>query len=81
VTPEFYTLDESGIPIAWVKRMREIMARVTPRFCANRTLREYTEQHYPPAASAYRERTAETGPILWQRWINPERERRTEGNL
>jgi len=43
------------------------MARLTPRFCANRTLREYTEQHYLPAAPAYRERAAETDPILWQR--------------
>jgi starch phosphorylase len=26
VIPEFYTRDESGIPTAWVKRMRESMA-------------------------------------------------------
>ena len=56
VIPEFYTRDESGIPTAWVKRMRESMARLTPRFSANRTVREYTEQHYLPAAAAYRER-------------------------
>ena len=54
VIPEFYTRDESGIPTAWVKRMRESMARLTPRFSANRTVREYTEQHYLPAAAAYR---------------------------
>ena len=59
VIPEFYTRDESGIPTAWVKRMRESMARLTPRFSANRTVREYTEQHYLPAATAYRERAAE----------------------
>ena len=59
VIPEFYTRDESGIPTAWVKRMRESMARLTPRFSANRTVREYTEQHYLPAAAAYRERAAE----------------------
>ena len=51
VIPEFYTRDESGIPTAWVKRMRESMARLTPRFSANRAVREYTEQHYLPAAS------------------------------
>ena len=56
VIPEFYTRDESGIPTAWVKRMRESMARLTPRFSANRAVREYTEQHYVPAASAYRQR-------------------------
>ena len=54
VIPEFYTRDEQGIPTAWVARMRESMARLTPRFSANRTVREYTEQHYLPAAAAYR---------------------------
>ncbi len=61
VIPEFYTRDENGIPTAWVKRMRESMARLTPRFSANRAVREYTEQHYLPAAAAYRERAADKG--------------------
>src|ERR1051326_7203819 len=30
VIREFYTRDERGIPTAWVKRMRESMARLTP---------------------------------------------------
>jgi starch phosphorylase len=34
------------------------MARLTPRFSADRTVREYTEQHYLPAAAAYRARAA-----------------------
>jgi glycogen phosphorylase len=61
VIPEFYTRDEHGIPTAWVKRMRESMARLTPRYSANRTVREYTEQHYLPGAAAYRTRAADTG--------------------
>jgi starch phosphorylase len=63
VIPEFYTRDESGIPAAWVARMRESMARLTPRFSANRTVREYTEKHYLPAAAAYRERAANQGAV------------------
>jgi starch phosphorylase len=63
VIPEFYTRDEQGIPTAWVARMRECMARLTPRFSADRTVREYTEQHYLPAASAYRERAADKGAV------------------
>ena len=63
VIPEFYTRDAKGIPTAWVARMRESMARLTPRFSANRSVREYTEQHYLPAASAYRERAANKGAI------------------
>ena len=56
VIPEFYARDDKGIPTSWVARMRESMARLTPRFSANRTVREYTEQRYIPAAAAYRER-------------------------
>ncbi len=63
VIPEFYARDEHGIPTAWVKRMRESMARLTPRFSANRTVREYTEQHYLPAAAAYRTRAADNGAV------------------
>jgi glycogen phosphorylase len=61
VIPEFYTRGDNGIPVAWVKRMRESMARLTPRFSSDRAVREYTEQHYLPAASAYRQRAAEKG--------------------
>jgi len=61
VIPEFYTRDEQGIPAAWVARMRESMAQLTPRFSTNRAVCEYTEQHYLPAASAYRTRAADKG--------------------
>jgi starch phosphorylase len=61
VIPEFYARDDKGLPGAWVARMRESMARLTPRFAASRTVREYTEQHYLPAASAYRDRAANRG--------------------
>lgn len=63
VIPEFYTRDTNGIPTAWINRMRESMARLTPRFSANRTVREYTEQCYLPAATAYRTRAADKGAI------------------
>ncbi|MHB8623991.1 MAG: alpha-glucan family phosphorylase [Sulfuricaulis sp.] len=61
VIPEFYARDEQGIPRAWVARMRESMAQLTPRFSTNRAVREYAEQHYIPAASAYLERAADNG--------------------
>jgi len=63
VIPEFYTRDEQGIPRAWVARMRESMARLTPLFSANRAVCEYTEQHYLPAASSYLERAADNGAM------------------
>ncbi len=61
VIPEFYTRDEQGIPNAWVARMRESMARLTPRFSTSRAVCEYTAQHYLPAAAAYRKRAADKG--------------------
>jgi starch phosphorylase len=61
VIPEFYTRNEKGIPTAWVNRMRESMARLTPHFAADRTVREYTEQHYLPAAIACQSRVANKG--------------------
>jgi glycogen phosphorylase len=63
VIPEFYNRDDNNIPCAWVARMRESMARLTPQFSANRAVREYTEQYYLPAASAYRERAADKGAV------------------
>jgi starch phosphorylase len=43
--------------------MRKSMALLTPRFFANRAVREYTEQHYLPPAVAYRERAADKGAV------------------
>ncbi|QWF69761.1 alpha-glucan family phosphorylase [Methylomonas paludis] len=63
VIPEFYDRDETNIPNRWLSRMRESMARLTPRFSANRAVCEYTEQHYLPAAAAYNLRIADKGAI------------------
>jgi starch phosphorylase len=63
VVPEFYARNKKGIPRAWVARMRESMAQLTPRFSTNRTVHEYTEQHYVPAARAYHLRAANKGAI------------------
>lgn len=72
VIPEFYARDADGIPVAWVARIRESMARLTPRFSANRAVREYTEQYYLPAAAAWQARSADRGAqatrmVEWRR--------------
>lgn len=56
VIPEFYTRNAEGIPTAWIKRMRESMAQLTPHYSASRTVREYTETYYIPAAEKYLKR-------------------------
>ena len=63
VIPTFYARDEQGIPVAWMARMRESMAQLTPRFSTNRAVCEYTNQYYLPAATAYRERAADNGAV------------------
>ena len=75
VVPEFYDRDGNGIPVAWVRRMRESMAQLTPRFSTNRTVREYTERHYLPAAAAFRDRSAGNCAVgkeivAWQRTLD-----------
>jgi starch phosphorylase len=71
VVPEFYSRDEHGIPRAWVARMRESMARLTPVFSTNRVVRQYTEEHYLSAAATYRQRaenrsSAGADLVAWQ---------------
>jgi starch phosphorylase len=75
VIPEFYTRDEKGLPTAWVARIRESMARLTPKFDAGRAVREYAEQHYLPSAAAYHERAANKGAlgkqlVEWQQGVD-----------
>jgi starch phosphorylase len=63
IIPEFYKRDEQGIPRSWVARIRESMAGLTPAFSANRTVRQYTEEHYIPAASAYAARACRDSKV------------------
>jgi starch phosphorylase len=63
IIPEFYQRSDAGIPVKWVARIRESMARLTPEYSANRTVRQYTEDHYIPAAAGYSARAAEGGKL------------------
>ncbi len=72
VVPAFYERDSRGIPLRWVTQMRASMATLTPRFSADRTVREYTEKLYLPAAAAYQRRAADHGAegrrlVAWQK--------------
>lgn len=58
VIPAFYQRNKDGVPEAWVHRMRESMARLTPQYSANRSLREYLENYYLPAADRFLRRSA-----------------------
>jgi glycogen phosphorylase len=56
VIPTFYTRNADGLPTEWLVKMRESMATLTARFSANRTIRQYTNEHYLPRAAAYEAR-------------------------
>jgi starch phosphorylase len=61
VIPEFYSRDADAIPSAWVARVRESMASLTPTYSANRSVRDYVEKCYVPAAAGYRARAQHGG--------------------
>ncbi len=63
VIPEFYARDERGIPRRWIARVRESMARLTPTFSTNRAVRQYTDEHYLSAATAFRLRAENRGSL------------------
>jgi starch phosphorylase len=86
VIPEFYARDANGIPGAWVARMRESMARLTPVFSSLRAVRDYTEQYYLPACDRLRSRvtdkTSKAQQILgWQRQLEQHWDRLRFGEL
>lgn len=58
VAPSFYDRNSSGVPAAWVTRVRKSMSSLTPYFSSNRTVREYVSQYYIPAATGYLSRAA-----------------------
>jgi starch phosphorylase len=63
VVPEFYDRDAKGMPSRWLGRIRESMATLTPEFSAGRAIREYTNEHYLPAAAGYNARAANDGAL------------------
>jgi starch phosphorylase len=63
VVPEFYDRDTQGLPSRWLGRIRESMATLTPEFSASRAIREYTNDHYLPAAAGYNARAADDGKL------------------
>lgn len=73
VVPEFYARDADDLPRAWLARIRASMSRLTARFSSDRTVREYLERYYLPAAVRVKADAARD-PVLLS-----ERLRKTEG--
>ena len=59
VVPLFYTRSADNIPRAWIRRVKNSIRWIAPRFSTNRMIAEYTRWFYNPAAAKWRFLTAE----------------------
>ncbi|HWF63442.1 MAG TPA: alpha-glucan family phosphorylase [Rhizomicrobium sp.] len=57
IVPLFYDRDSTGVPRAWLQRIRNSMSVLTPQFAGGRMLRDYVETAYLPLARLLRKRS------------------------
>ncbi len=46
VIPAYYSHDENGVPVEWVRRMKDSIATLTPQFSSDRMLADYLSSIY-----------------------------------
>lgn len=63
IIPQFYARNAQGVPVDWMNKVKESIASLTPRFSSNRTVRDYVEKYYIPAAARYEKRAARKGEL------------------
>lgn len=82
VIPEFYQRNQEGEPQEWIKKIRASMARLTPLYSSNRSVREYTEKYYTKAAENYTKREQEGEKIVaWKKHLQESWHNLRFGNL
>ncbi len=59
VIPLFYTRTADNLPRAWIRRVKNSIKWIAPRFNTHRMVAEYTRRFYNPAAAKWRFLTAE----------------------
>jgi starch phosphorylase len=60
IAPLYYDRREQGLPREWIRRVKQSIMNLSPRFDCKRMIQEYVSQLYEPAHSAYR-RLQESG--------------------
>jgi starch phosphorylase len=50
IIPAFYERNEQGLPTQWIRRMKQSIGLLTPRFSSARMVQEYAERYYLPAS-------------------------------
>jgi len=58
IIPLFYSRDPQGIPVGWVKKMKNAMRSCAPQFSMKRMVKEYTTLYYLPAGTNQQQFTA-----------------------
>ncbi len=53
IIPEFYDRGHGGLPRAWIRRMKQALVELGPRFTAHRMVMEYVQSAYVPAYENY----------------------------
>lgn len=71
VAPMFYHRVENGVPSGWIQMVKRSIKNLAPEFSTNRMVRDYTTQHYAPAAESYLRLTGEglsraRGALEWR---------------
>lgn len=46
IVPEFYSVNENGLPSAWIRLMKNSIASITPKFSSDRMVKEYLDRIY-----------------------------------
>ena len=59
VIPLYYTRSVDNLPRAWIRRVKNSIRWIAPRFNTHRMVAEYTQRFYNPSASKYLSFTAE----------------------
>ncbi len=52
VVPLYYRRDEDGLPVEWIRKMKQSITKLGPQVESSRMLREYVERLYEPSASS-----------------------------
>jgi starch phosphorylase len=55
IVPMYYQDREEGVPVDWVRRMKQSLIHLSPQFNSQRMVGEYMQQLYEPAHQAYLE--------------------------
>ncbi|MGB9880087.1 MAG: alpha-glucan family phosphorylase, partial [Anaerolineae bacterium] len=59
IVPLFYTRGLDGLPRGWIRRMKDAMRTIIPKYSTNRMVMEYMELLYQPADRRYQRLTAD----------------------